>query len=113
MTKENPSTLTRQDWRYPGTHGAFGWAPDALGYWLIDVTTAGTYNLNLRFLPDDVEGKLEVIVNGTSTETSIATGVEKIELKNVELPAGKVKLEAQLTFAGKTRGVHQIDLSGT
>lgn len=104
------TVLTRQDWRYPGTHGEWGWDRDALGYWLIDVAKPGTYTIDWRFDPDSTAGSGQLIVNGTSYDTQLAAGAATARFENIALPAGPIKIEAELTHAGKVRGIHQMDL---
>jgi len=43
---ENPSVLTRHDWRGPDRSG---WTDDDVGYWLVDVADPGPYDVRLRF----------------------------------------------------------------
>ncbi len=107
---EDPVVLTRQDWRYPGTHGAGGWARDALGYWLVRVDAPGAYDIVWRFTPDDVPGQARLIVDGEVYETPLEAGAETVRFEAIPLPAGPIQLEAELEHDGQTRGIHQMDV---
>jgi arylsulfatase/arylsulfatase A len=109
-TEENPTVLTRQDWRYPGTHGNDGWARDALGYWLIDVDQGGAYTIDWRFAPDNTPGIARLAVNGTPYEHPLEPKATQTRFESIELPPGPATIEAELIHAGKTRGIHQMDV---
>ena len=111
-TKENPLVLTRQDWRYPGTHGRYGWAPDALGFWLLHVAQQGSYNFDWRFTASEVDGTARLIINGSPYEASIAAGADEIRFEGIVVPEGSIKIEAELVHAGNVRGIHQMDVTG-
>ena len=108
---ESTTVLTRQDWRYPGTHGSGGWARDALGYWLVDVANAGTYKLDWRFYPEESAGVATLKINGTPYTASLAPGDSTYTFDAIELPAGPLTLEAELSHSDKTKGIHQMDVS--
>lgn len=109
---ENPTVLTRQDWRYPGTHGVNGWARDALGYWLVDVEQEGPYTLDVRFAPDEIPGTARIMINGNAHEIELEGGASQFRLEEITLPAGPATIEAELIHAGKTRGIHQMEIRG-
>ena len=111
--QEEPVTvLTRQDWRYPGTHGRGGWAPDALGYWLVESTSSTPFAINWRFYPDESAGTARLVVNGTVHEQSLAAGDSTLRFDAISIAPGPAKIEAELLFDGQTRGIHQMDIIG-
>ena len=111
--EENPMVLTRQDWRHTPGYGDWGWAPDALGYWLLDVDAPGTYAFSWRFTGDDVPGIGRLMLNGVPYEQPIPAGTETLVFENIEVPEGPLKLEAELTFNATTRGIYQMEIAST
>ena len=108
---ESTTVLTRQDWRYPGTHGRGGWARDALGYWLIQVDQPGTYTVDWRFYSEDTAGTATLKVNGTPYSADLAPGDSTYTFEAIEMPAGPITIEAELSHGGKTKGIHQMDIA--
>ena len=106
---EAKTVLTRQDWRFPGTQR--GWARDALGYWLVEVATAGTYQIDWRFYAEEGPGSALLKVNGTPYTATLAAGDSTYTFSGIELPAGRLTLEAELTHGDKTKGVYQMDVA--
>lgn len=104
------TVLTRQDWRYPGTHGSGGWARDALGYWLVEVDQPGAYNIDWRFYAENSTGTATLKVNGASFSADLSPGDSTLSFASIELPIGPVTLEAELTHEGKTKGIYQMDV---
>jgi arylsulfatase A-like enzyme len=103
---ENPTLLTRQDWRDPGE----GWG--ILGHWEIEVAVAGNYDFTLRFPAQPPAGEAEILVNGAALAPAVpiddqATSVTVGPLK---LPAGKASLEPRLHFGAKTIGPHYCEV---
>jgi arylsulfatase/arylsulfatase A len=99
---ENPTVLTRQDWR-GGT-----WAPDAVGYWELYVAERGSYNVRLEFDPKPAAGSAELKISGLTKQTAIATGDTSCEYAALQLGAGDTQLHAVLSHDGKQRGVYQV-----
>ncbi len=108
---ENPTVLTRQDWR------GGSWQPKAQGYWELEAPTAGKYNLQLLYEPLTESETAEITISPAAGDdgldpiqhpimpTSYETTIE-----DIALPAGKFRLQA--TLKGKaTRGVYQLILT--
>jgi len=104
---ENPTVLTRQDWRH--TQGA-PWAPDSNGQWLLHVATKGTYDVRLRFDAGDGAGTATLIIGNTEHDQPLAPGAVECMFKDIQLKAGDTVLETRLTFNGKTKGTWQADV---
>lgn len=103
---ENPVTLTRQDWRGPRA----SWNPDGLGHWEVDVRRGGLFRITLRMAP--VAGHAQAVfrLGGAMRSATLAPGAEQLRLEPLELAAGPGRLEAWIDHAGRTSGVHYVDV---
>ncbi|MCH8148771.1 MAG: sulfatase-like hydrolase/transferase, partial [Planctomycetes bacterium] len=99
---ENPTVLTRQDWR-GGT-----WARDAIGHWELHVAKAGRYDVRLEFDANPEKGSAELKFAGFAKGAALAVGARTIEFKGIRLSAGDTQLRAVLRHDGKSRGVYQV-----
>ncbi len=99
---ENPTVLTRQDWR-GGT-----WARNSIGYWELHVAKAGQYDVRLLFDPKDAAGFAELRIAGVAKRTQIAADATSCEFTGVELPAGDTQLHATLSHGDDRRGVYHV-----
>ncbi len=103
---EDPTTLTRQDWRGPRT----GWLEDdVLGYWEVDVRQSGRYQFALRTKPLDREATAWLRLNGAETSAVLPIGESRVELPALQVSAGPGRLEAWLDLGEQTRGVWYVD----
>jgi arylsulfatase A-like enzyme len=103
---ENPVILTRQDWRGPRA----GWEKDSLGYWEIDVTRAGRYNITLRIWPTEVESVAHFKMGDLILSQQLQKGASSCAFKSVRLKAGKGRLEAWIQSNEKSVGVQYVDV---
>jgi len=104
--RENPSTLTRQDWRGPRA----GWEPDALGHWEVRIEAAGDYRVRLRFAPVQEGCAAELRVGGVVARRALRSGAASCTFDRVRLPEGEARLEAWVEQHGQTVGVHYADV---
>ncbi len=102
---ENPTVLTRQDWR-GGT-----WAPDSIGHWEINVARAGLYDVHLLFDAKPAAETAEVTVAGVTRRVAIAARATSCDLAGMRLPAGDTEFHAVLTHGARRRGVYQVFIS--
>lgn len=102
---ENPTVLTRQDWR-----GAT-WARNASGYWLVRVENAGTFDVRLLFDPEDRDGTVTVTFGSVNESIKIPAKATQAEFRGLRLPAGNGKLQAVIRHGRKRRGVYQVIVS--
>ena len=102
---EELTVLTRQDWRNVSGEN---WSEGALGKWLVRFAASGGYNIRILFKPAAAAGKLDVKIGGYEKSLPIRKGDNEITLAVVMLEAGDTEVNAALTLAGKTEGVHQI-----
>ena len=104
--QDNPTTLTRQDWRGPRA----GWGPRSLGHWEVHVARPGRYTITLRFAPLATDGKAHFALAGVTKEQELKKGATSCVLEGVELKEGPGRLEAWLAEGKGTRGVHYVDV---
>jgi arylsulfatase/arylsulfatase A len=99
---ENPSVLTRQDWRDGG------WGKNAEpGHWLLRVDEAASYDVRVLFKrPPEADQQLTLEVGQQQRTRQVAAGVEAVLFRGVSLQAGPAKLEA--TLEGEGRGAYQV-----
>jgi arylsulfatase A-like enzyme len=88
-----PTLLTRQDWRGPKAT----WTPTGLGFWEVDVTHEGAYDVTLLFDAPAAEATLQAT---WLDEQKVAAGQKRLDLKNVKLPLGPARFEASVAGFG-------------
>jgi arylsulfatase/arylsulfatase A len=104
---ENPTGLTRQDWRH--THGR-PWHRDSRGYWLLFAAAEGSYDVHCRFDADAVEGEAVLRIDDREITQSLKPNAATCTFENIATGKGNLRLEIVLTHAGESRGVHQADV---
>jgi arylsulfatase/arylsulfatase A len=103
---ENPTVLTRQDWRH--THGR-PWHRDSMGHWLLYVT-GGAYDIRCRFTPNPEAGEAVLTIDDAKHRLDLPAGATSCVFENVGLEEGNIRLEVVLTHGGTSRGIHQADV---
>jgi arylsulfatase A-like enzyme len=103
---ENPTLLTRQDWRGPQA----GWTPKALGYWEVYVAQAGSYEITVHFAASG-SGSAHVTLGKLSLHKSIATGAVACSFGPVRLEAGSARLEPWVAFGNEKVGVQYVEVA--
>jgi arylsulfatase A-like enzyme len=104
--RENPTTLTRQDWRGPRA----GWEADSLGHWEVQVDRPGRYRLTLTLTPAPGPWVAHLACRGATMGTSVPTGATSCSFEHVQLTAGPGTLEAWLNQGGRTVGVWSVEV---
>src|SRR5262249_22080273 len=104
--EENPTTLTRQDWRGPRA----GWGENSLGHWEIEVYRAGRFDATLRFPAAKTDGEAHFALGEAKQKQEIKAGATSCVFKDVALTRGAGRLEAWLAFEQRTVGVHYVDV---
>ena len=89
-TRENPSVLTRQDWRGP----LAGMNPNDLGFWQVQVARDGRFDVTLHFAPRKFQTELHLSLNGAHRQQSLAADTTEFTFKDVAITAGPGRLEA-------------------
>ncbi len=103
---ENPTILTRQDWRGPRA----GWGDQSLGYWEIEVIEETNYSIRLRFKPVKESGEAYFQLGDILLRQNLEKGADTCWFKSIRLPKGPGRLEAGISTAGETVGVHYVDV---
>ena len=102
---ENPTVLTRQDWRQ-GT-----WAPDSVGHWELHVASAGSYDVLLDFDPKAEPATALLQVGDRKWQAPVDASAGTLAFRDVQLPAGDARLGAWLEHNGAVRGVYQVTVT--
>jgi arylsulfatase A-like enzyme len=103
---ENPTTLTRQDWRGPRA----GWNADSLGYWEVLAAAAGKFEVTLQFAPLESEGEVRFRLAEAGASKRLGRGSTSAVLGPLQLEAGPGRLEAWVESGSKSVGVHYVDI---
>jgi arylsulfatase A-like enzyme len=101
---ENPTTLTRQDWRGPRA----GWEDNDLGYWEVMVPRAGRFDITLHVKPRRFATRAHIIWAGWKAEQALKPGQSECCFKAVDLAAGTGRFEALVVGNGATAGVLDV-----
>ncbi len=102
---ENPTVLTRQDWR-GGT-----WAPNSVGYWELNVAQPGVYDIKCIFDPGSAKETAELTIGSTSRKKGVQAGDKSCQFRGVRLADGDTRLLASLAGDGESRGVYQVTVT--
>ena len=103
---EDPTTLTRQDWRGPRA----GWDAKSLGHWLVTVARAGSYRIALRFAATGSPMEAHFRLGEVASIMPIPEGASSCAFDAVSLRSGDGQLEAWLSTGQTTIGVHYVDI---
>src|SRR5207249_12225365 len=104
--EENPTLLTRQDWRGPRA----GWKPKDLGYWEVQVARKGTYNVTLLFPASEKARTARFALGGASLTRDVPAAATRITFEAVRLPAGPARLEGWLVQGDALVGVSYMEV---
>lgn len=102
---EDPTTLTRQDWRGSGA----SWDANGVGHWEVDVRRAGKFEITLRMPKTTAAGEARFELNGVKLKQAFPLGSGEVKL-SVTIPAGTGQLKAELEMGGRTTGAHYVDV---
>jgi arylsulfatase A-like enzyme len=103
--RENPTILTRQDWRGPRA----AWGPDSLGYWEVVVVRDGRFDATLHLTPRPFPTVASIQLRGVHRRLRLDPGVDQCTFSGVPLSAGPGRLEAWVEGNHATTGV--LDLA--
>jgi arylsulfatase A-like enzyme len=98
---ENPTILTRQDWRGPRA----GWEINDLGFWEVQVARRGRFDITVHVTPRKFPTKVHLSLGSARAEISLAPGQSECLFAAVELAAGPGRLEAWVEGNGQRGGV--------
>lgn len=98
---ENPTVLTRQDWRGPRA----GWAADSVGYWEVEVAESGNYSITLLAPSSTANREARLKIADSETSVPFPAGADSVTIPNLPLPAGRVRIEPVIAEDDKLTGV--------
>jgi arylsulfatase len=88
--RENPTVLTRQDWRGP----LAGAEPNAMGFWQVNVAQDARFDVTLHFSPRQFPTELSFSLNGAHRKQSLKPGTTEYTFQGVPIKAGSGRFEA-------------------
>ena len=101
---EDPTALTRQDWRGPRA----GWKLNDLGYWEVNVIRGGTYTVNLRLTPRQFPTVVHVSLRGVERSQELEAGANECSFNDLPWTEGPGRLEAWVEGNNNTSGVLDV-----
>jgi hypothetical protein len=104
--RENPATLTRQDWRGPRAN----WNPVGLGHWHVAVERGGTYRMTLRFAPTAADTTARVQIGDVKLSATLKKDQAACTFEGVKLNHGAARVDAAVGTQLYEVGVHYIDV---
>ncbi len=102
---ENPTVLTRQDWRGPKA----GWSKDSVGHWDLHATRSLKLKVTLRFRPYPADGSALLLSGTQKTSALIRAGQTSVVL-DLAMRTGNSRLEALLSSGAQKFAPDQIEL---
>ncbi len=104
-SRENPVTLTPQDWR--GERSRFV-QKEPLGHWLLDVREDGKYSAEIHLPEGERIGMLHLAIGEVSLQTDLAAERPAYRFGPFELPSGPARLDAWIERGERTFGVARV-----
>ena len=101
-TRENPSRLTRQDWRGNQTR----WEGENLGGWDVEVVREGVYDLTFLYAAGSA-GTVTFDLAGQSAKVAVEPGSRSCRFEGVKLAPGPGRLRAWVERPEAAVGVFQ------
>jgi arylsulfatase A-like enzyme len=102
--KENPTVLTRQDWRGEKV----GWGADSEGHWDCYVEQAGTYRATVEFEAAKAERKLKVAMALDSGDVKVPAGQTRATV-TIKTRRGQAEVDAWFDEFER-RGIKSIEV---
>ncbi len=104
--RENPLTLTRQDWR-----GAENWMADKPGYWEVHVERAGNYDAVITFAPAKTRGVVRLQFGGAEGHAPVAPGAASARIPGLRPAPGDTRLECWVEQNADRAGVRFVTVT--
>ncbi len=107
---ENPTVLTRQNWR--STQGS--WARYTNGRWELQVANLALWDIRLRFPVTEEDVEVVLHLDDRELTGNIPGGPEGASgcvFNRIVLPMGPLHLSADITIGGVVQGPSQVDLN--
>ncbi|CAN5902008.1 arylsulfatase [soil metagenome] len=106
--KENPTVLTRQDWRGPKA----GWGPKDLGFWEVDIIGPGLFDVTLLF--DEPKSEAAILLrlaNIMQLSSEIDPNATRYTFEAVDRFTGPARLEVEIQpIEGEPYGVKFVEV---
>ncbi|MGE4003412.1 MAG: arylsulfatase [Planctomycetaceae bacterium] len=99
---ENPTILTRQDWRVAEKGG--------VGVWEIHVAAAGVFDVTLLFDQPVTSGAVELTIGGASQSRAIEAGATSCTFNGLVLDGGNATVKAVTTGGTDVRGAYHVTI---
>jgi arylsulfatase A-like enzyme len=104
---ENPTRLTRQDWRGPKGQD---WNGTGQGHWEVTLPAGATFDVAVR-LRDVKDGSMAHFrLGGVSAAEKVAAGATAVTFRGLKLPTGDARLEAWVERAGASVGAWDVEV---
>ncbi len=106
---ENPTVLTRQDWR---SHD--GWGYGTVGHWRVSVAQAGHFDVRVLLDMDSRHGlssggNVELRIAGVAARQAVEPTADSCLFRELALPAGDAQVEVVQTLPGGQQvGAYQV-----
>jgi arylsulfatase A-like enzyme len=104
--EENPTVLTRQDWRGPQA----GWTPNDVGHWEIAVARGGDFAVTLHFAPRSEPATAHLAIRGLDVTRDVEANATECTFETLALGPGPGRLEAWLAHDKATAGVLWVEV---
>ena len=104
--RENPTVLTRQDWRGPRA----SWGPRGLGHWEVRVESSGPYDVLFRFTGLKSDGKAHLQHGEMKRTLNLTAGATTCTFRDVPLQPGPGRFSPWLEDERGEFGVHQVEV---
>ena len=105
-TREDPTILTRQDWRGPRA----GWGPNDRGHWEVNVVRAGRFTVALRLTSRRFPTVAHVSLRGVERSLKLDVGATECAFSDVPWTAGPGRLEAWVEGNRNTAGALDVTI---
>jgi arylsulfatase A-like enzyme len=102
--QENPSLLTRQDWRGPEA----GWTPKSRGHWEVEFAASGTYAITLHFPAQTRAAQAHVRIGATAAIRPVPAGATEATFDDLAVNAGPGRLEIWLESEESSVGANYV-----
>jgi arylsulfatase/arylsulfatase A len=107
---ENPTVLTRQDWRH--TKGT-PWEKNSNGFWLLFAPEAGIYDFTVHIRNHESDGTLVLDIGGHSYRSTFKIADKEVAFKDINISAGDLMLKATLQTKSTELGAWQVQVKRT
>jgi arylsulfatase A-like enzyme len=104
--REDPTVLTRQDWRGPRA----GTKPNDLGHWEVQVVRGGRFTVDLRLTPRRFRTVAHISLRGVERSVKLEPGASECSFSDVPWAEGPGRLAAWVEGNRNTAGVLDVTI---